>query len=164
MLHLSFDALVEYTDWDRRKWHDFFRKHGEQALKLPVGPNGDGRFATAGDLVKHIFSTEKRYVDRLADRPLTDPATIPNDNIDALFAFAQVSRADLKHFIATFPEMEWDVPHEFKILTNSITVTPRKIITHVLIHEIRHWAQIATLFRLNGLVGEFHDFLFSPVK
>jgi hypothetical protein len=30
-------------------------------------------------------------------------------------------------------------------------------------HEIRHWAQFGTLLRLNGLKGEFHDFLFSPV-
>jgi len=30
-------------------------------------------------------------------------------------------------------------------------------------HEIRRWAQITTLLRLNGLVGEFHDFLASPV-
>jgi len=30
-------------------------------------------------------------------------------------------------------------------------------------HEIRHWAQIATLLRLQGLTDEFHDFLFSPV-
>jgi len=29
----------------------------------------------------------------------------------------------------------------------------------VLMHEIRHWAQIATLLRTD----EFHDFLFSPV-
>ena len=34
---------------------------------------------------------------------------------------------------------------------------------HTVLHEIRHWAQIATFFRLNGLTGEFHDFLFSPV-
>ena len=30
-------------------------------------------------------------------------------------------------------------------------------------HEIRHWAQIATLFRVNGLANGFQDFLFSPV-
>jgi hypothetical protein len=30
-------------------------------------------------------------------------------------------------------------------------------------HEIRHWAQIATLFRLSGLKVEMRDFLFSPV-
>lgn len=52
---------------------------------------------------------------------------------------------------------------EFNIVNSSITVTPRKIAVHIILHEIRHWAQIATLFRLNGLTGEFHDFLFSPV-
>ena len=51
---------------------------------------------------------------------------------------------------------------DLKILTYSISATPKKIVTHVLMHEIRHWAQIGTLLRLQGLVGEFHDFLFSP--
>jgi hypothetical protein len=32
----------------------------------------------------------------------------------------------------------------------------------VLLHEIRHWAQIATLLRHNGIKGDLHDFLFSP--
>jgi hypothetical protein len=34
----------------------------------------------------------------------------------------------------------------------------------VLMHEIRHWAQIATVLRFSGLsTGEMHDFLLSPV-
>ena len=40
---------------------------------------------------------------------------------------------------------------------------PKKIVMHVLMHEIRHWAQIATICRLNGLVTEWSDFLASPV-
>jgi uncharacterized damage-inducible protein DinB len=48
-------------------------------------------------------------------------------------------------------------------MNNLLRATPRKLVVHVLMHEIRHWAQIGTLFRLNGLTGEFHDFLFSPV-
>lgn len=44
-----------------------------------------------------------------------------------------------------------------------LRVTPRKLLVHVLMHEIRHWAQVGTLFRLNGMPMEFHDFLFSPV-
>ena len=44
-----------------------------------------------------------------------------------------------------------------------VTATPKKIVTHIMFHEIRHWAQIATLWRLNGLKEDFHDFLFSPV-
>jgi uncharacterized damage-inducible protein DinB len=49
------------------------------------------------------------------------------------------------------------------ILNYKTTATPRKIITHVLMHEIRHWAQIGTMLRLDGIVDDFHDFLASPV-
>jgi uncharacterized damage-inducible protein DinB len=48
-------------------------------------------------------------------------------------------------------------------MDNVFTITPRKIVVHILLHEMRHWAQIATLLRMNGFAGEMHDFLFSPV-
>ena len=163
MQNLSFNDLIEYTDWERQKWYDWFRQHGDQVLKISAGSHGDGRFKMTGDLVRHIFSAEKRYVERLSDRPLTNTASIPNDNLEALFGFGQSGRKALKNFVKAFPAQQWDVPNDYKILNYSVRATPRKIITHVLIHEIRHWAQIATLFRLNGLVGEPHDFLFSPV-
>src|SRR5262249_36559723 len=101
--------------------------------------------------------------ERLSGRPLTDPASIPNDNVEALFEFGQRSRSEFRGFLETFPESEWDVLREYKILQFTVTATPKKIVTHVLMHEIRHWAQIATLLRLHGFVSEFHDFLGSPV-
>ena len=52
---------------------------------------------------------------------------------------------------------------DFEFIGWSLKATPRKIIIHVLTHEIGHWAQIATVLRLNGFKGEFHDFIFSPV-
>src|SRR5438876_5437975 len=143
-MDLSLNHLLDYTEWQRKRWHDSLRKSGEQVLQISAGPNGDGRFQVIGDLVRHIFSAEKRYVERLSGRTLTDTASIPNDNTEALFQFGERSRNDLKAFLETFPDQEWDVPSEHKILNHSITLTPRKIITHVLLHEIRHWAQIAT--------------------
>jgi uncharacterized damage-inducible protein DinB len=154
---------MEYTDWERGKWHDWIRQRGNHVLTISAGPHGDGRFQMVGDLVRHIFSAEKRYVDRLSNRPLTDTGSIPNDSIETLFQFGRQSRKDLREFVATFPAQGWDVPQDFNILNNFLRATPRKIVVHVLMHEIRHWAQIGTTFRLNGLVGEFHDFLVSPV-
>ncbi len=116
-----------------------------------------------GQVVRHIFSAEKRYVERLSGRSLTDAASVPTDNIATLFHFSQQSRKELAELVATFPAPEWDALQDFKLLNNFLRATPRKIVIHILMHEIRHWAQIATVFRLNGLVGEFHDFLFSPV-
>lgn len=161
-IHITLDDLLTYTTWQRESWLAQLRKHAEQVLKISAGPHGDGRFQTLGDLVRHIFSAEKRYVDRLSGRPLTDPSSIPNDNLEALFHFGQQSRRDLEQLIGDFPAQEWDAVKEFKIVEHVIRVTPRKIITHVLLHEIRHWAQIGTLLRLNGYAVELHDFLFSP--
>jgi uncharacterized damage-inducible protein DinB len=162
-INLGLSELMDYTDWERRKWYDRLRRHGDQVLKISAGPHGDGRFQTVGELMRHIFSAEKRYVDRLTGRPLTDTASIPTDNIEALFQFGRQSRKGLQELVETFPAEEWDIPNYYKILNDSLRATPRKIVIHVVMHEIRHWAQIATLSRLNGLVDEFHDFLFSPV-
>ena len=160
---LSLDELMEYTEWDRGKWYDWLRRHGDHVLPISAGPHGDGRFQSVGDLMLHIFSAEKRYVERLSNRPLTDVTLIPNDNIETLFHFGRQSRKDLQEFTATFPAQNWDVPQDFNLLNNLLRATPRKIIVHVLMHEIRHWAQIGTILRFNGLLDEFHDFLFSPV-
>jgi len=162
-ISLSLNELMDYTDWERQKWHDWLRQHGDEVLKISAGPHGDGRFKTVGDVMRHMFAAEKRYIVRLSGRSLTDAASIPNDDIEALFRFSQQSRKDLREFVETFPTQKWDVPQDHKMLNNVLTATPRKIVVHILLHEIRHWAQIATLFRLNGLVEDFHDFLFSPV-
>jgi uncharacterized damage-inducible protein DinB len=131
-------------------------------LKIGVGSNGDGRFQSVGDLVRHIFSAETRYVDRLSERELTDTSRLANDTVEGLFEFAAQSRKRLKEFIATFPVERWDEDVELKVMNSTIRVTPRKIVVHVLVHEMRHWPQIAALLRLNGIVAGFRDFLFSP--
>jgi uncharacterized damage-inducible protein DinB len=161
-ISLDLSDLIEYTDWERGKWHDRFRQHGDSALAISAGPHGDGRFQNVGDVVRHIFSAETRYVERLLNRPLTDTSSVANNNVEALFRFGRQSREGLKEFVNAFPAQDWDKPQEFSLMNNSLTATPRKIIVHTLLHEIRHWAQIGTLLRLNGLTGEFHDFLFSP--
>ena len=161
-VHLSLSDLIDYTDWERQKWYDRLSQQSDAVLKTSIGSHGDGRFSTVGDLVRHIFSAEKRYVERLLGQPLTDTSSVPADNLEALFQFGDESRGELKGFVEAFPVEKWDVPFEFKLMNSVLRVTPKKIIVHVLVHEMRHWAQIATLLRLNGMTGEFHDFLFSP--
>jgi uncharacterized damage-inducible protein DinB len=161
-LGLSFGDLMEYTAWQRGKWHAWFGKHPD-ALRVTVGANGDGRFGTVGDLVKHIFGAELRYAQRLRGQPLSELTSLPSDDVEALFAQGAEGRRGMAQLVAEWPDADWDTPREFRITTYHVTTTPRKIVGHTLLHEIRHWAQIATLCRLNGLAGEPHDFLMSPV-
>ena len=160
---VGLSELIEFTGWERRQWRERLSAHGDAALGTGVGAHGDGRFETVGDLVKHIFIAEKHHVDRLSNRPITDVSTIPGDTVEKLFAFGERSRRDLAAFVAAEPADDWDAPREYEINGKMVSVTPRKFIAHVLLHEVRHWAQIATILRLNGITGNFPDFLFSPV-
>jgi uncharacterized damage-inducible protein DinB len=160
-VHLSLSDLMDYPDWERQKWREQLRQQVDAVLKTSIGPHGDGRFSMVGELMRHIFSAEKRYVERLLGRSLTDTSSVPADNSEALFQFGDESRRELKDFVEAFPAEKWDVPFEFKLMNSVLRVTPKKIIVHVVVHEMRHWAQIATLLRLNGMTGDFHDFLFS---
>jgi uncharacterized damage-inducible protein DinB len=103
---LSMGELIEYTDWERGEWYEWLRQRGDEVLGTSAGPHGDGRFQTIGDVVRHIFSAEKRYIDRLSNRPLTDTASISNANVESLFQFGRESRKDFKEFVEAFPAQD----------------------------------------------------------
>lgn len=155
--------LVAYTTWQRARWQSWFEKHGRGALGVTTGPHGDGRFKTIGCVIRHIFSAELRYLERIAGLPLTDASSVPVDDPVALFEFGSTGRDRFVNLIETLPPMLWAVPVEFSLLNATARASPRKIVLHVLTHEIRHWAQVATLLRLQGWAAERQDLLLSPV-
>src|SRR5689334_21338686 len=159
MFAFSLNDLLDYTEWDRNQWRAWFREQGPAVLSIGLGANNDGRIKDVGELVRHIFSAEKRYVERCLGVPLTDTSTVPANDSEALFRFGDETRKALRQLIETFPEERWDVPQEIQMGKNTRRVTPRKMILQSVTHELRHWAQIATLVRLEGKKSGFHDFL-----
>jgi uncharacterized damage-inducible protein DinB len=124
-MQIDGNVLIGYTDWERQKWHDWLEHHGE-GLKTSMGPHGDNQ--TVGDIVKHIFSAVKRYIERLSDEPLTDTASIPNDNLEALFELGQQSRQALKDFVESFPASSWDILKDSEFVGWSLKATPKKVV------------------------------------
>jgi uncharacterized damage-inducible protein DinB len=161
-LSLSIDDLLEYTDWQRAAWFAFFRENPSR-LSLSGGPHGDGRFATIGDLAKHVLSAELRYVQRLNNVALSDFTAFDSTDLTFLETLSADSRRSLRQLLEDFPEQQWESPREFIILNRRVVTTPKKIVFHVLMHEVRHWAQIGTLCRVSGHAPQFQDFLASPV-
>jgi uncharacterized damage-inducible protein DinB len=161
---VEFRELIEFTDYERRMWRAWLDERGAAALDISTGAHCDRAVHTVGELIRHIFIAERHHVDRLARKPVTDVSTIPAYDIAAIFNFGAASRRDLVAFVAAEPAQDWDVPREHEIVPGkSVRVTPRKFVTHILLHEIRHWGQIATFTRLDGAGGARVDFLFSPV-
>jgi len=160
---LDWRDLMGYTAWQRAVWQAWFAQKGPAPLAVTTGDHGDGRFPNIGSLIRHIFSSELRYAERIARLPLTDTTAVATDDASALFLLGAAGRAGFSRVIETLPESDWTVPFEFPLLNSTVRSTPRKVVLHVLTHEIRHWAQVATLLRLQGWVGDRQDVLFSPV-
>jgi len=159
---LGIGPLLEYTAWERDKWRAVFDKNGA-AFRTGAGPNGDGRLNTVGEIVRHIFSAEKRYPERLMGKPLSETGGVSAEDVRAVFTLGEESRGAFREFLTSFPAEEWDRSREMPMFKSTLMITPRKIVIHTMLHEIRHWAQIATMLRFAGVTDGFHDFLFSPV-
>ncbi len=160
---LELSHLLDYTAWERAQWRAWFREQGPAALAVGLGPNGDGRVNTIGELVRHIFAAELRYAERIRQLPLTDPASLPAGDVEALFALGERSRGALLDLLRDFPRERWDQPQQVQIGPQPRAVTPRKMVVQAILHEIRHWAQVSTLLRIGGRKGGSRDFLASPV-
>ncbi|MDP8982712.1 MAG: hypothetical protein M3O35_19210 [Acidobacteriota bacterium] len=123
-MHLSVHELLHYPDEERGRWERWFRENGEDLLKMPLA--GD-RESTVGALVLHIFAPEVRYVQRLRNQEL-------DEYRDEMFGLCLTQSAH--------PE-DWDRSVEFAIAGRQYSASARKIVTHVLLHEVRHWTQVA---------------------
>ena len=159
MLTLAFDELLRYTLEDREKWRTFFAVH-PQAMEIPLHPGG--RFSTVGKLIDHIFLVERRHVQRLRGEPLADRTGLTGNNAPPLFDYGASVRRELEHYVG---ELDDDVAGQirvFEVRDQQWSMSARKLLFHVLMHEVRHWAQIALAIRLAGLdpPGD-HDLFFS---
>ena len=157
------DYLLDYTEWDRAQWEAWLRSQGADVLLVDLGANTDGRIANVGELVRHIFSAEQRYVDRIQERPITETSTVPADDVDRLFDFGRQTRQQLRGLVDSLPAKRWDQPREVRIGPHERVITPKTMLVQSVTHEIRHWAQLATLLRLAGRPTGTHDFLLSGV-
>ncbi|MEO5895158.1 MAG: DinB family protein [Vicinamibacterales bacterium] len=158
-LTLAFEELRRYTDEERAKWRRFFSDH-PGALELPIQQSG--RFPTIGKLVDHIFLTERRHLQRLRDEPPVSSTGLTGNNAPPLFDYGASVRRELEQYVA---DADDDVANQLRTIDlreQQWSVTPRKLLFHILLHEIRHWAQIALAVRLAGIdpPGD-HDFFFS---
>jgi uncharacterized damage-inducible protein DinB len=158
-LQLAFDELLRYTNEERVKWRQWFQRHPD-GMEVPLQP-GD-RFSTVGKLIDHIFLVERRHLQRLTSEPLANATGLTGNNAPPLFDYGASVRRELEQFVADVDEDEADDVRTFEVREQQWAMTPRKLLFHILLHETRHWAQIALAVRLAGLEppGD-HDLFYS---
>ena len=159
-MELAFDELLRYTQEERDKWRAWFAAHPE-AMEIQVQPSG--RYPTVGSLIDHVFLVERRHLQRLTGASLDSKTGLSGRHAPPLFDYGASVRRELEQFVA---DLDDDAANEPRTITvqsgGDLVVTPRKLLFHILLHETRHWAQIALAVRRSGLdVPGNHDLLFS---
>ena len=157
-LHLSFDELLRFTSDEREKWRRWLQSHPD-AMDATLQPGG--RFPTVGKLIDHVFLVERRHLQRLTGDPLGGSTGLTGNNAPPLFDYGASVRRELEQFAELIDEDEANEPRPI-VLHEQTVGLPRKLLFHILVHEIRHWAQVALAVRLAGFEppGE-HDLFFS---
>jgi uncharacterized damage-inducible protein DinB len=160
-LSISLDELLRYTNAEREKWRAWLERN-PAAVEAPVQPGG--RLPTVGKLIDHIFLAERRSLQRLTGEALSDSTGLTGYNAPPLFAYGSSVRRELEQFAADLDQDVADEVRTFQIVGREFAVSSRKLLFHVVLHEIRHWAQIALAVRVAGLEppGE-HDLIHSTV-
>ena len=159
-MRLNFHELLRYTQEERDKWRSWFAAHPD-VLEVEVQPGG--RYATVGALIDHIFLVERRHLQRLRHAPPDGTTGLSGRHAPPLFDYGASVRRELEQFTSELDEDEADQPRTFTLQSGGeFVLTPRKLLFHCLLHETRHWAQIALAIRRAGLEPPGnHDLFYS---
>lgn len=165
-MHITIDELLSYTDEERAKWRAWFAAQGNDPLKFALAGQ---THPTVGALILHCFWAELFYALWMRGEIINENSPVvienkalPSDDAEKVFAFGDSARKAMREFADGASPEDWERIREVEARGIRIEGPARKLIGHILIHEIRHFAQVAIVVRQNGLAppGD-HDLLFS---
>jgi uncharacterized damage-inducible protein DinB len=146
MLTIPAEDLLRWNDETAIHWRDLVRAHPE-ILSIPCDVRASG---TVARVLQHIVAVELRYAERLSSLPETSYDDIPYSTADELFV-THVRALDMIRTLLADDTYDWNQPLEFQTLSiGRLRATRRDILLHLLMHSIRHYAQLATLVRSQG--------------
>ena len=155
---VGLDVLLDYSDHERRKWREWLAADPSR-LQILVQPGA--RFPTIGDLLDHLFLIERRHLARLEGGTPPESTGIRTGDLQALLEYAELVRRDFRHYLEELGEDDAAGDLRFTLNVGNFTLKRRELAVNILLHEVRHLAQIALAARLAGHEPPgAHDFLF----
>lgn len=158
-MNLAIGELLDYTIEEQDRWEKWFAEHGEAPLDIPL--QGDP-IDSLRILILHFIGGQMWFAERLLGRPATEYWKGPNRDSTALFEIGRQGKRLMREVLDTFQPEDWKRIIEMPIPNNSLRVTARKAALNSMIHEVRHWAQVATIVRQHGMAPPGnHDLILS---
>ena len=152
--------LLDYSDHERQKWRQWI---AADPRRLDIPFQAGGRFPTFASLLDHVFLVERRHLSRLQGATPPDSSGVRPGDLTALFEYADLVRADFRRYLADLDSVAAQQPLTIVAQSGTQTMTKRRLAIHILLHEIRHVAQMAYAARSAGQEppGQ-HDFFYFP--
>lgn len=156
---ITLDEFVTDNAKSTERWHQWLAAHPD-AFNVPCDIYDS---KTVGGLVKHIFIVELRHSQRLTGQRVATYEDFPGSSLDDVFAIHDLAMSNLRDFVVNSSAGNLHQDLEIQTLSAGVVhATRRKLFVHIMIHSRRHWAQLATLLRTQGLKTDWpQDFLFS---
>jgi uncharacterized damage-inducible protein DinB len=159
-VNVTLETLLDYSDHERRKWFDWLSADPSR-LQIPVQPGDE--FPTAAHLLDHVLLVERCHLARLEGGTPPEATGIPHADLEALAEYAALVRGDFRRCLADLDEAEAGAEIVVELPDGDLTMTRRTLAMHVVVHEIRHLAQLALAARLAGHAPPGnHDLLYCP--
>ena len=159
---ISAEEFLRHNEEETGKWREFLRAHPEALeIKIDLAGKPDVR-----GVVLHIFVVELLYGERLAGvkREKIAWEDFPAQSFEQLFSYHERAVEHFRDFLAKVRPGDWDEVLSFGTKEWQLKGSRRKMFVHTMLHSVRHWAQLATVLRQNGLKQDWqHDFILSGV-
>jgi uncharacterized damage-inducible protein DinB len=156
---ITLKELLADNESSTEKWNVWFSAD-PAALDIPCTIYNSG---TVRGLLKHIFAVELRHSQRLLGEEVTSYDAIPVGSLDDLIALHAQAMQNLRKFLSSTNDAALlEVIALQTVSAGTLHASRRKLLTHILLHSMRHWAQLTSLLREAGYKTDWpKDFLFS---
>jgi uncharacterized damage-inducible protein DinB len=146
---IGLEPLLGYSDQERQKWREWI---AADPKRMSIALQPGGRFPTAAELLDHIFFVERRHLCRLEGATPPEETGVPLGDWQRLFEYADLVRADFRRYVSDLTDVTADGLITFNAIgLGPVTMSRRRLLTHVFLHEIRHFAQLALAARMAGI-------------
>ncbi len=158
---ITLEELLADNEASTKKWQTWFAAN-PAALDVPCDIYNSG---TVRGLLKHIWAVELRHSQRLRGEEVIAYDAIPVGSLDDLVVVHAKAMQNLKDFLAEADDAGMrEVITLQTVSAGTLHASRRKLFAHILLHSMRHWAQLSTELREAGYKTEWpKDFLFSEV-
>lgn len=156
-LSVPVENLLAWNETTTLHWREFFHDHPMQLL-LPCDIRNGKNIA---DTLQHIVAVELRYAQRLSGLPESPYEEIPKHSVDTLLSAHDLAFGLIRILLAD-PTYDWSSEITFDTLAlGRLRASRETILVHLILHGIRHYAQLATLVRQEGFKTDWPmDYLF----